>query len=70
MTVTRYGDVVDNLRLAYDGDAVRRDRMEKKQWKLDERAGFVARLAFGRADSPAAARGAESSQYRGEPVHP
>jgi SAM-dependent methyltransferase len=36
--------VRDNLRLAYDGAAGRRDRQDKQPWKLAERAAFLSRL--------------------------
>ncbi len=42
---TRYDDVLDSLRIAYDDDgAARRDAMDKAPWKLTERAAFLDRL--------------------------
>jgi SAM-dependent methyltransferase len=43
MTI-RYGDVVENLRRAYDGGAAERDQRDKEGWKLAERAAFRGRL--------------------------
>jgi ubiquinone/menaquinone biosynthesis C-methylase UbiE len=40
----RYGDVIADLRAAYDGGAGRRDRREKAPWKLAERAAFLRRV--------------------------
>lgn len=42
--VARYGEVIEDLRRAYDGRADERDRMEKQGWKLAERAAFLDRL--------------------------
>ena len=39
-----YQQVRDNLRLAYDGAADRRDHQVKEPWKLAERAAFLRRL--------------------------
>jgi SAM-dependent methyltransferase len=41
---TDYQQVRDNLRLAYDGAADRRDRQDKQPWKLAERVAFLRRL--------------------------
>jgi hypothetical protein len=41
---TRYRDVVDALRTAYDKGADRRDREPKAPWKLAERDAFLRRL--------------------------
>ncbi|MET9019380.1 class I SAM-dependent methyltransferase [Actinopolymorpha sp. NPDC004070] len=41
---TRYDDVLDSLRLAYDDGAERRDATDKASWKLAERAAFLDRL--------------------------
>lgn len=40
----RYQDVIDSLRVAYDGAAGWRDRQEKEPWKLAERELFLRRL--------------------------
>lgn len=42
--MTRYNDVLDSLRMAYDGGAADRDRSEKPEWKRQERAAFLERL--------------------------
>jgi SAM-dependent methyltransferase len=39
-----YDEIRQNLRLAYDGAADRRDAMHKQDWKLAERASFLDRL--------------------------
>lgn len=44
MTDTRYDDVLDRLRTAYDGGAEHRDQLDKTPWKLAERAAFLERL--------------------------
>lgn len=44
MAIADYEQVRDNLRLAYDGAADRRDRQDKQPWKLAERATFLSRL--------------------------
>jgi SAM-dependent methyltransferase len=44
LAVADYQQVRENLRLAYDGAADRRDRRDKKPWKLAERAAFLRRL--------------------------
>jgi len=44
LAVPDYQQVRDNLRLAYDGAASRRDRQDKQPWKLAERAAFLRRL--------------------------
>jgi SAM-dependent methyltransferase len=44
MNPTRYGDVLDQLRTAYDAGAERRDSMAKPPWKLAERSAFLARI--------------------------
>lgn len=50
MDGTRYEDVIEELRVAYDGGAERRDRSEKAEWKVSERSVFLERLqAEGRA---------------------
>ncbi|MFD2077955.1 Methyltransferase domain-containing protein [Actinopolymorpha cephalotaxi] len=41
---TRYDDVLDSLRVAYDGGAERRDAMDKAPWKLAEREAYLDRL--------------------------
>lgn len=40
----RYQDVLDSLRVSYDGRAAWRDRQEKKPWKLAERELFLGRV--------------------------
>ncbi|WP_412544188.1 class I SAM-dependent methyltransferase [Longispora sp. K20-0274] len=45
--MTSYADVTASLRVAYDGDAARRDATDKEPWKLDERAAFLDRLRTG-----------------------
>jgi SAM-dependent methyltransferase len=40
----RYQDVIDSLRIAYDGRAEWRDQQEKAPWKLAEREQFLGRL--------------------------
>ncbi|GAA1401571.1 class I SAM-dependent methyltransferase [Catellatospora coxensis] len=40
----RYGDVLADLRQAYDGGAAERDSHDKEPWKVAERAAFTARL--------------------------
>ena len=47
----RYEDVLDNLRVWYDGEAPNRDGMVKQQFKLDERAAFLDRLRVIEASS-------------------
>ena len=42
--MTRYRDVLDPLRAAYDRGAQQRDGMAKTPWKLAERETFLARL--------------------------
>lgn len=42
--MTRYADVLDDLRAAYDGGAAARDRRPPVPWKQAERAAFLARL--------------------------
>jgi SAM-dependent methyltransferase len=42
-----YADVIKQLRDAYARSAGMRDQMIKHDWKLDERAGFLARLSPG-----------------------
>lgn len=42
--MTRYRDLLDDLRRAYDGGAERRDAASKEPWKLAERDAFLARL--------------------------
>lgn len=42
--VTRYDDLLDGLRAAYDEAADRRDRAAKSPWKLEERSAFLERL--------------------------
>jgi SAM-dependent methyltransferase len=44
VTGSDYQQIRNSLRTAYDGSADRRDRMEKADWKLAERAGFLRRL--------------------------
>lgn len=44
MTSEDYQQVRDDLRRAYDGSAERRDRQDKKPWKLAERAGFLHQM--------------------------
>ena len=44
MAIADYQQIRDDLRLAYDGAAGRRDRQHKQPWKLAERAAFLARL--------------------------
>ena len=41
---TRYENVLDDLRAAYDGGVERRDAEVKKPWKLAERSAFAERL--------------------------
>jgi SAM-dependent methyltransferase len=41
---TRYAEVVEQLRTAYDGSAAQRDEGMKSEWKLAERRGFLQRL--------------------------
>lgn len=43
-TVFRYESVVEQLRAAYDSSAEWRDRQEKAEWKLAERAAFLQLL--------------------------
>lgn len=45
--MTRYDDVLDSLRRAYDGGAERRDAEQKAPWKLAERDAFLRRLRPG-----------------------
>jgi SAM-dependent methyltransferase len=40
----RYDDLLASLRTAYNGGAATRDTVEKGDWKVAERAGFLARL--------------------------
>jgi SAM-dependent methyltransferase len=40
----RYGDLLADLRTAYDRGADRRDKLVKDQWRLDERTAFLDRL--------------------------
>jgi SAM-dependent methyltransferase len=40
----RYQDVLDGLRVSYDGRAAWRDQQEKEPWKLAERDLFLARV--------------------------
>lgn len=40
----RYQDVLDSLRVSYDGRAAWRDQQEKESWKLAERATFLGRV--------------------------
>jgi SAM-dependent methyltransferase len=40
----RYQDVLDSLRVSYDGRAAWRDQQEKKPWKLAERELFLGRV--------------------------
>ena len=42
--VSRYDDVLADLRASYDGAAAERESMPKQQFKLDERAAFLDRL--------------------------
>ena len=42
-----YTDVIEQLRSAYARSASKRDQMIKHDWKLDERASFLARLSPG-----------------------
>ena len=42
--VARYQDVLDSLRLSYDGRAAWRDQQEKQPWKLAERETFLNRV--------------------------
>lgn len=44
MDDAKYEDVIEELRVAYDGGAERRDRAEKADWKLRERSVFLERL--------------------------
>lgn len=44
MTRMRYTDVVENLRASYDNSADQREATGKEDWKLQERATFLARL--------------------------
>ena len=41
---TRYADIADQLRSAYDGSAAERDAGSKEDWKLAERQVFMQRL--------------------------
>jgi SAM-dependent methyltransferase len=41
---TRYADIADQLRSAYDGSAAERDAGSKEDWKLAERQVFLHRL--------------------------
>lgn len=41
---SRYDDITDQLRSAYDGSAAARDAEIKEDWKLTERQGFMNRL--------------------------
>jgi SAM-dependent methyltransferase len=43
-TGVRYQDVLDSLRVSYDGRAAWRDQQEKQPWKLAERQLFLARV--------------------------
>ena len=45
--VTRYQDVLDSLRVAYDGQATWRDQRDQQPWKLAERETFLARVLDG-----------------------
>ncbi|MBS2551754.1 class I SAM-dependent methyltransferase [Catenulispora sp. NL8] len=40
----RYTDVIESLRASYDNSADRREATDKEDWKLQERAAFLARL--------------------------
>lgn len=63
----RHRDVIDDLRRAYDRSAAERDRGEKSSWKLDERAGFAARLregGFQRLLELGAGAGQDSAYFR------
>ena len=40
----RYQDVLDSLRVSYDGRAAWRDQQEKAPWKLAERELFLGRV--------------------------
>jgi SAM-dependent methyltransferase len=42
--VTRYQDVVESLRTAYDAAVAKRDQQEKQPWKIAERAAFLRRV--------------------------
>ncbi|GAA4985570.1 class I SAM-dependent methyltransferase [Actinopolymorpha pittospori] len=42
--MTRYNEVLDSLRTAYDGGAADRERSEKPEWKRQERETFLERL--------------------------
>lgn len=42
--VTRYSQIVDDLRAAYDRSAGERDQVEKTPWKIAERAAFLDRV--------------------------
>jgi SAM-dependent methyltransferase len=42
--VSRYDDVLADLRASYDGAAAERESMPRQQFKLDERAAFLDRL--------------------------
>lgn len=44
MAGVSYDEIRQNLRLAYDGAAGRRDAQHKEDWKLAERAAFLRRL--------------------------
>jgi SAM-dependent methyltransferase len=44
LAIPDYQQIRDDLRLAYDGAADRRDRQDKQPWKLAERAAFLSRL--------------------------
>jgi hypothetical protein len=46
----RYRDVVDDLRLAYDGSAAERDGREKAPWKVAERSRFLELLRGDRCE--------------------
>lgn len=48
---TAYEEVVARLRAAYDAGAEDRDRAERADWKLDERAAFLDRLRVAEARS-------------------
>jgi SAM-dependent methyltransferase len=63
----RYEDVVGALRTAYDGRAAHRDGLEKKPWKLAERAAFLDRLrkgGHGRLLEVGAGTGQDSAYFR------
>ena len=42
--VARYQDVLNSLRVAYDGRAAWRDQQEKQSWKVAERETFLSRV--------------------------